>query len=89
MAQRGLAVRTNFGVSLEYKGKAPFPNVRELLRHLSSEGGFPILSEIENGEGAVQVLLNGKDIWFYASKLDTAIRDGDVVEIYVMPLGGG
>ena len=37
----------------------------------------------------IEVMLNGKDIWFYRSGPATSLRDGDVIEVYPLALGGG
>lgn len=37
----------------------------------------------------LEIILNGKEIWFYAAGLDTPLNNEDTVEIYMVPLGGG
>jgi hypothetical protein len=37
----------------------------------------------------VEVVLNGRDIWFCPAGLDTVLKEGDCVEIGQMTLGGG
>lgn len=45
----------------------------------------------ESGETEfdLEILLNHKDIWFQPMALGTLLRQGDIVEIYPLPLGGG
>ena len=40
-------------------------------------------------EKDLEIQVNGKEVWFYPSGLDRPLEEGDVVEIYLMPLGGG
>ena len=37
----------------------------------------------------LEIILNGKEIWFYTAGLDTPLNNEDVVEVYMVPLGGG
>ena len=89
VGDKGLKLKTNIGLSAEYRAPVPFSTLRDLLRHVGSEVNYPVLSELERGEDLIQVLLNGKEIWFYPSHLDTPLREGDVVEVYLIPLEGG
>ena len=61
-----------------------------LLRHI---GGMIDINFInpESGdlEDDFEVIINGKEIWFYPEKLDTPLNEGDLVELYMVPLGGG
>ncbi len=64
--------------------------VGDLLRHMGGQTNFTFLDpETGEPEEALEIILNGKEIWFYPSALDTALKDGDKVEIYLLPLGGG
>lgn len=36
-----------------------------------------------------EILMNEKEIWFYPNKLETQIKEGDLLEVYLTPLGGG
>jgi len=37
----------------------------------------------------IEVILNGKEIWFYPGGLKTRITEGDTVDIALVPLGVG
>ena len=64
--------------------------VGDLLRHMGRQANFTFLDQ-ETGEPEedLEIILNGKEVWFYPSALDTVLKDGDRVEIYLLPLGGG
>ena len=38
---------------------------------------------------SIEILVNEKEVWFYPSAMKTPLKDGDVVEIVLIPLGGG
>lgn len=40
-------------------------------------------------EQDLEIILNGKEIWFYPGALNTPMKDGDKVEIYMLSMGGG
>ena len=42
--------------------------------------------EIEND---IEVILNGKEVFFYPDGVDRVLNDGDLLEIFLLPLGGG
>ena len=64
--------------------------VGNLLEHMGVQIGFNFI-DLNTGEleEDLEIILNGKEVWFYASALDTNLNDGDTVEIYLLPLGGG
>ena len=37
----------------------------------------------------IEIILNGKEVFFYPDSVDTVLNDGDQLEIYLLPLGGG
>lgn len=37
----------------------------------------------------IEILVNGKELWFYPEGLKRAIYDRDSIEITLIPLGGG
>jgi molybdopterin converting factor small subunit len=64
--------------------------IGELLKHLGRRIDFGFVDK--DGEKLrpdVEVLLNGKEIWFFPKGLKTSIEEGDSVDITLTPLGGG
>jgi len=64
--------------------------VRDLLGYMGSQTGFNF-TDTDTGklEMDLEIIVNAKDVWFYPSALATKLKDGDTVEIYLLPLGGG
>lgn len=64
--------------------------VRDLLRYVGKQIGFEFI-DASTGEleEDLEIIINNKEVWFYPTKLDTVLKDGDTVEIYLLPLGGG
>lgn len=64
--------------------------VRDLLEDMGSQIGFNFI-DLKTGEleEDLEIIINGKEVWFYPSALATNLNDGDIVEIYLLPLGGG
>ena len=69
----------------------PFAHtIGALLRHIGQQIDFPLISsDLTNLRPDVEVIINGKEIWFYPTGLDTPLGSDDLVEIYLVPLGGG
>ncbi len=65
-------------------------NMEDLLRHIGEKIDFVFL-DAQTGKlrPDIDILLNGKEIWFYPEGLKRAILDGDSIEITLIPLGGG
>jgi hypothetical protein len=64
--------------------------VADLLGHMGDQINFKFLDfEAGSLEEDLEIILNEKEIWFYPSSLSTPLQDGDKVEIYLLPLGGG
>jgi molybdopterin converting factor small subunit len=64
--------------------------VGDLLEHMGDQINFTFLDfETGNLEEDLEIILNEKEIWFYPSALNTPLKDGDKVKIYLLPLGGG
>jgi hypothetical protein len=65
-------------------------SVSDLLRSLGKKIDFDFIHP-QSGllENDMEFLLNGKEIWFHPDGLNTSLKDGDIVEIYLIPIGGG
>lgn len=65
-------------------------SISELLRSLGQKIDFDFIHP-QTGllENDMELLLNGKEIWFHPDGLNTHLEDGDIVEIYLIPIGGG
>lgn len=64
--------------------------VRDLLGDMGNQIGFNFIDLQTNElEEDLEIIINSKEVWFYPSALDTKLNDGDIVEIYLLPLGGG
>jgi hypothetical protein len=65
-------------------------NVEDLLRHIGEKIDFVFL-DAQTGKlrPDIEILVNGKEIWFYTQGLKKLILDGDSIEITLIPLGGG
>ncbi|MCS7281032.1 MAG: MoaD/ThiS family protein [Desulfobacterota bacterium] len=61
--------------------------VREVFVSLMKDMNIEVPTE--ELDPLVEILLNGRDINFYSKKLDEELKDGDILEIYLTPLGGG
>lgn len=89
-----MELKTCFASEGLQSGKIALPpgvtTVKDLLVFMGKRAGFDFLDE-KTGlpDKDIEVLLNGKEIWFYPSGPATSLRDGDVVEVYLLALGGG
>jgi hypothetical protein len=89
-----IALISNFslGVSESENFLLP-PNVNtigDLLRHVGEKMNFPfIAADADDLRRDIEVSINGKDVWFYPDALNTPLKDGDSVEVNLVPLGGG
>jgi hypothetical protein len=65
-------------------------NIEDLLRYLGEEIDFLFL-DARTGKlrPDIDILLNRKEIGFYPEGLKSPIREGDSIEITLIPLGGG
>ncbi len=65
-------------------------NMEDLLRHLGEKAGF-LFIDTQTGRlrPDIEILVNGKEIWFYPEGLKRVIDDRDSIEITLIPLGGG
>ena len=64
--------------------------IRDLLIEI---GGRIKFDFIDSGSGDlvqdIEIVINGKEVWFYPRGLDACLEDGDAVEIHLIALGGG
>jgi len=65
-------------------------NMEDLLRHVGERIGF-LFIDAQTGilRPDIDILVNGKEIWFYPEGLRKPVHDGDSIEIPLIPLGGG
>jgi hypothetical protein len=89
-----IALHTSFALSGSGSDTTMLPDgvetVADLLGHMGDQIHFTFL-DLETGslEEDLEIILNEKEIWFYPSALHTPLKDGDKVEVYLLPLGGG
>jgi len=89
-----IQLTTNFSYPLPPSGEVALPatvnTVEELLRQIGQEIEFAFLDEGSSGlRRDIELLVNGKEIWFYPGGVKRRLEDGDLVEITLIPLGGG
>jgi len=65
-------------------------NIEHLLRDIEEKIDF-VLLDAQTGKlrPDIDILVNGKEIWFYPEGLKKPIFDRDSIEIILIPLGGG
>ena len=64
--------------------------LRELLSYIGNKMDYSFIdSETGGVEEDLDILINNKEVWFYPAALEMRLVDGDLVEIYLLPLGGG
>jgi hypothetical protein len=65
-------------------------NMEDLLQDIGKRIGFVFL-DAQTGKlrPDIEILVNGKEIWFYPEGLKKPVLDGDSIEITLIPLGGG
>ena len=65
-------------------------SVNDLLRYLGEKIDFVFLDAASGKlRPDIEVIVNGKEIWFYAEGLQKTIHNGDSIEVPLIPLGGG
>jgi hypothetical protein len=64
--------------------------LRDLLYDVSRRIHFELLDSSSGDlKDDFEIIINNKEIWFHPAGLETQIQNGDTVEIYMVPLGGG
>jgi hypothetical protein len=65
-------------------------SIEDLLRHLGEAIDFVFLDGVTGKlRPDIEVIVNGKEIWFYPESFKRLIHDGDSIEVTLIPLGGG
>jgi len=64
--------------------------LRELLAYVGKKINFAFM-DARSGEleTDLEILMNGRDFRFSDKGLETALKEDDFVEVYLLPLGGG
>jgi 1-acyl-sn-glycerol-3-phosphate acyltransferase len=64
--------------------------VEDLLRHIGQKIDF-LFIDAQTGRlrPDIEIIVNGKEIWFYPEGLRKPVHDKDSIEITLIPLGGG
>ena len=64
--------------------------MEDLLRHVGEQVDF-LFIDAQTGKlrPDIDILVNGKEIWFYPEGLKKPISHRDSIEITLIPLGGG
>jgi hypothetical protein len=89
-----ITLQTCFAIPGSGSEKMPLPEgvetVGDLIKYIGAQIEFSFINP-ESGqlEEDLEIIVNKKEIWFYPTALNTPLQDGDVVEIYLLPLGGG
>jgi len=89
-----IALISNFSLGISDSESFLLPpditTIGDLLRHVGEQMNFPfIAANADDLRRDIEVSINGKDVWFYPSALNTRLKDGDSVEVNLVPLGGG
>jgi molybdopterin converting factor small subunit len=88
-----IKVNSNFGLTNVCGGGLEMNNgatVGDLLSDIGKKFTVNFFdSESGSIHGDVQIRINGKDYLLIPTQLDTPLKDGDSVDINLLPLGGG
>jgi molybdopterin converting factor small subunit len=89
-----ISLKTCFALPDSASEGMPLPEgvetVGDLINHIGGQIEYSFMDP-ESGhlEEDLEIIVNKKEIWFYPDALNTPLQDGDVVEVYLLPLGGG
>jgi hypothetical protein len=89
-----ISLKTCFALPGSDSERMPLPEgvgtVGDLINYMGGQIEYSFINP-ESGqlEEDLEIILNKKEIWFYPEALNTPLQDSDVVEIYLLPLGGG
>ncbi|MCX7966714.1 MAG: MoaD/ThiS family protein [Syntrophorhabdaceae bacterium] len=83
-----IKIKTNF-VGSDFDIEVPdHYNVKDVVTFIITKTGKDLVKNSDLHE-ELEIFLNEKDIWFYPEKLETYLKEGDILEIFLTPLGGG
>jgi hypothetical protein len=70
--------------------QATLPEEVRTLRDIGRRINFDII-DLKSGDlhDDFEIGLNGKEVWFLPSRLDTHLKDNDTFELNIVGLGGG
>ena len=89
-----ISLKTCFALPDSGSERMPLPEgvetVGDLINYIGVQIEYSFIDP-ESGqlEEDLEIIVNKKEIWFYPEALNTPLQDSDVVEIYLLPLGGG
>jgi molybdopterin converting factor small subunit len=87
-----ITVKTDFdpnseGTIVELEQKI---TLRDLLDDLSNKLHYPIIHpETGNIDSLLQVNVNDKDFYMLPNRLNTLLKDGDIIEIFIAVIAAG
>jgi hypothetical protein len=89
-----IALISNFSLGISDSENFLLPpditTIGDLLRHVGEQTNFPFIApNADDLRRDIEVSINGKDVWFYPNALNTPLKNGDSVEVNLVPLGGG
>ena len=89
-----ITLTTNFGFQGSKSTNFSLPSavitIGDLLQFIGKEIGFTFVDAgVVNLRPDVEVIINGKDVLFFPMGLRTELKEGDEVDISMIPLGGG
>ena len=65
-------------------------DMEDLLRHVGEKTDFLFIDgQTGRLRPDIEIIVNGKEIWFYPEGLRKPVHDKDSIEITLIPLGGG
>ena len=85
-------VKANFriaGIDNDHAEIEGRPTLGSLLIDLAKGSDFPFLLSDGKIEPEVEIRLNGLEYPFLPKGLDTRVKEGDLVEVMILALGGG
>jgi molybdopterin converting factor small subunit len=74
----------------DFQVPAGVKTVADLLKHVGKRTDF-LFTDVEETRlrPDIEVTLNDKDIAFFPEGLQTSLKEGDGLDIFLTPLGGG
>lgn len=89
-----IRLTTNFsfqtGSEGGYQVPVPVKTIADLLVDIGAQIDFVFMDGAQKDlRKDIELILNGKTIWFYPGGLQTKLKEDDFVDITLTPLGGG